>query len=515
MKKYYLSKYSYKIKTIHDLKKIVGQFPRKKKIIMCHGNFDIVHPGHVRHLNYAKSKASILIASITADQMIKKGIYRPHVPQSLRALNLAAFELVDFVIIDKNKTPLKNIKELKPDYFAKGFEYSSSNVNQATLEEKKAVTSYGGKMIFTPGDIIYSSSRLLNISEPPIEYEKLLSIMNDYKISFKDIKEVLTNNTNFKVHVVGDLIIDKYTRTGLIGYNAKTPTPSVVIHKEEKFLGGAAIVAQHLKSSGIDTTFSSVVGNDTYSRYAKKNLEKMGIKVNFFFDKLRPTTIKNTIVADEYRLLKIDKVDNTIISGDGLEFLIEQIKKTKCHAIVFSDFSHGIFNKDTIKFYVDSIPKGILKIADSQVASRWGNITNYKNFDLLTPNEKECRFSLADQDSSISDITRQLYKKTKFKNLILKLGKRGAFIVSKKLDKSGGGFSMPSFVRSLRDPVGAGDALLAYSTMALLKSNSIVIAGILGNLAASSECEIDGNSPITKKIIKKKILEVEAKCGFN
>ena len=112
MKEFFLSKYSHKIKKSDQLLKIVGKFPRKRKIIMCHGNFDIVHPGHVRHLTYAKSKASILVASITADKMIKKGTHRPHVPQKLRALNLAAFEMVDYVIIDNNLTPIENIKKV-------------------------------------------------------------------------------------------------------------------------------------------------------------------------------------------------------------------------------------------------------------------------------------------------------------------------------------------------------------------------------------------------------------------
>ena len=142
MKEFFLSKYSHKIKKSEQLLKIVGKFPRKRKIIMCHGNFDIVHPGHVRHLTYAKSKASILVASITADKMIKKGTHRPHVPQNLRALNLAAFEMVDYVIIDNNLTPIENIKKIKPDYFAKGFEYTSKSLPQATAEEKKVVEKY-------------------------------------------------------------------------------------------------------------------------------------------------------------------------------------------------------------------------------------------------------------------------------------------------------------------------------------------------------------------------------------
>ena len=108
-----IKKYSYKIKSVNQLKKIVKE-NNNIKFIMCHGVFDVVHPGHVRHLTYAKSKAEKLIVSITSDKHIKKGTYRPHIPENLRALNLAAFEMVDFVVIDKNPTPLSNIKSIKP-----------------------------------------------------------------------------------------------------------------------------------------------------------------------------------------------------------------------------------------------------------------------------------------------------------------------------------------------------------------------------------------------------------------
>src|SRR5437016_12150980 len=104
------AQYQHKIKAADELRALVGARPRTNKVIMCHGVFDVVHPGHVRHLLYAKSKADILIASLTADQHITKGIYRPHVPQDLRAVNLAAFEMVDYVLVDARDKPLENIR---------------------------------------------------------------------------------------------------------------------------------------------------------------------------------------------------------------------------------------------------------------------------------------------------------------------------------------------------------------------------------------------------------------------
>src|SRR3989338_9290505 len=100
--------YRKKIKTREELREIIGPRPRKKTVIMCHGTFDLVHPGHIRHLMYAKSKAEILIASITDDTHISKAHFRPFVPQELRAMNLAALEIVDYVMIDEHPMPLNN-----------------------------------------------------------------------------------------------------------------------------------------------------------------------------------------------------------------------------------------------------------------------------------------------------------------------------------------------------------------------------------------------------------------------
>jgi cytidyltransferase-like protein len=124
--------YRRKIKTVDELCDVVGPRPRAKKVIMCHGVFDLVHPGHIRHLLYAKEKADILVASLTADAHITKAQYRPFVPQELRALNLAALEMVDFVVIDPNPTPITNIARIQPDYFAKGYEYGNGQGNPKT-----------------------------------------------------------------------------------------------------------------------------------------------------------------------------------------------------------------------------------------------------------------------------------------------------------------------------------------------------------------------------------------------
>jgi rfaE bifunctional protein nucleotidyltransferase chain/domain len=239
---------SHKIKTAREVAAAVGPRPRNKKVIMCHGTFDIVHPGHIRHLLYAKSKGDVLVASLTGDEHIIKANFRPFVPQELRAFNLAALEMVDYVVIDKDATPINNIGIIKPDYFAKGYEYSKDGLHPRTAVEKESVEAYGGELLFTPGDIVYSSSGLIETQPPGIATEKLLALLQAEGFDFDGLRTALTKLAGIRVHVVGDTIVDSYTHTTLIGGMTKTPTMSVRFENRKDFVGGAGIVAKHLKA---------------------------------------------------------------------------------------------------------------------------------------------------------------------------------------------------------------------------------------------------------------------------
>src|SRR5262249_48470220 len=152
---------------------------------------------------------------------ITKGQHRPHIPQDLRALNLAAFEVVDYVIIDAEPTPLKNLARIQPDMFAKGYEYTSSGLPPKTQEEAEVLRSSGGELIFTPGDIVYSSSKLIDLAPPMVKMEKLLTFMDGEDLGFDALRRALNESRGRRVHVVGDTIVDSYTQTTMIGGQTK------------------------------------------------------------------------------------------------------------------------------------------------------------------------------------------------------------------------------------------------------------------------------------------------------
>ena len=506
--------YRRKIKSREELLAVIGTRPRERTVIMCHGAFDLVHPGHLRHLMYAKGKADLLVASLTGDSHISKAHHRPFVPQQLRAMNLAAYELVDYVIVDENPTPIENIKYLQPDYFAKGYEYVDGGVHPRTREEMDALEVYGGEVIFTPGDVVYSSSRFLETEPPKIAAEKLLTLMEPEGLTFDSLRQALQSLCGVRVHVLGDTIVDSYSYCSLIGGMTKTPTFSLKFERQVDYPGGAAVVAKHLRSAGAEVRFSTVLGSDPLKGFVLEDLAEHGIECNPVVDPTRPTTQKNAFIAGGYRMLKVDKVDNRGISERVLKRLGDGLRSGREDIVVFSDFRHGIFNRHTISALTASLPADVLKVADSQVASRWGNILEFQGFDLVTPNEREARFALGEQDMVVRPMALELYKKLNCKHLILKLGDKGLITYRAPNPDVRSFFTIDSFAGNVVDPVGAGDALLSYATLALKVTKSPVIASILGSFAAAVACENDGNNPVSPDDVLKKIKDVESKVKY-
>jgi len=506
--------YRHKIKTLEELAKAIGPRPRQKSVIMCHGMFDIVHPGHLRHLAYARDKADLLIASLTADEFGTKGALRPYVPQELRAANLAALELVDYVIIDPHPTPIEHIKYLQPDYFAKGYEYFSEGVPPRTQEEMNALEGYGGEMVFTPGDIVYSSSALIEAAPPKLGLEKLLALMESEGIQFDDLRRALRQAEGARVHVLGDTIVDSYSYCQLLGATAKSPTFSVRHDRTDVFAGGAAVVAKHVKAAGATVSFSTVLGEDGWKDFVLEDLQSAGVTCQPFVDRTRPTTHKERFIADGYKMLQVDRVDNRPVSERALASLVEGLRATEADVIIFSDFRHGIFNRQTIGRLKQALPAKALKVADSQVSNRWGNILDFTDFDLLTPNEREARFAMGDQDSVVRPLALELFRRAGCRHLILKLGERGVLGYRTPGVMPREFFTVDSLVDRLVDPIGAGDALLAYASLALFSTGNIVVASILGSVAAAVACEHQGNKPITPAEAEEKINLLEKRAHF-
>lgn len=509
-----VSDYRRKIKTREELRTIIGSRPRAKTVVMCHGTFDLVHPGHIRHLMYAKSKADVLVASLTADAHVTKDDNRPYVPQDLRAMSLAAFEVVDYVIIDHSPTPLENLRYLEPDYFAKGSEYVQGGLHPKTAEEVTTLEGFGGKIIFTPADVVYSSSNFINGAPPNLASEKIVALLDNEGLQFTDLMKSLQKARGLRVHVVGDAIVDSVTHCTLLGGPTVNPTFSVKHEDQIDVPGGAAIVAKHFREAGAEVTFTSVFGADPLKDLVLQDLSGRGIVCNEIIDPRRPTTHKNVFTVGTQRMLKVDRVDNRPVGERTLRVIQDSIASRRVDAVVFSDFRHGIFNRQSIPALTACMPAGAFSVADSQVASRWGNILDFQDFNLITPNELEARFALAAQDTPPRALALELCERTRCQTLLLKRGEKGLLTCLKKNGEPPICFTLDSLATSFVDATGAGDALLAFATLGLMTSGSGVVASILGSIAAGAICEREINAAVTPDDIEDRLQAIEQRVHY-
>lgn len=143
-------------------RRIEGLRAQGKKIVHCHGCFDLMHPGHIKHFQAAKKMGDLLVVTITPDKYVDKGPDRPVFPQDLRAESIAALECVDYVAINRWPTAEETLRLVKPDYYVKGQEFETLEDKTGKIQKEfQTVQEIGAEIRFTD-EIVFSSTTLLN-----------------------------------------------------------------------------------------------------------------------------------------------------------------------------------------------------------------------------------------------------------------------------------------------------------------------------------------------------------------
>ena len=251
------------IYSLKEITKIVSsQRAQGKVIVLCHGMFDLIHLGHVRHLQKAKNEGDLLIVTVTADQFSRKGPGRPVFSDRLRAEALAALSCVDYVAINHADTAEPVIREIKPNIYAKGNDYrdSANDLSGKIHDEQKAIEEEGGRIIFTD-EITFSSSNILNrhFSIFPEETNRYLQGLRE-EIKFEDIATQIGNLEDLRVLIIGEAIIDRYTFVSPLGQSGKSSALSVRYNYSEDYAGGALAVANHVAAFVKKTSLLTTLG---------------------------------------------------------------------------------------------------------------------------------------------------------------------------------------------------------------------------------------------------------------
>jgi rfaE bifunctional protein kinase chain/domain/rfaE bifunctional protein nucleotidyltransferase chain/domain len=511
--------YQRKIVSAEHLRETVEKLKAEGKVIVqCHGCFDILHPGHLRHLAWAKEQGDVLIVSVSADKVVNKGFLRPYVPEALRAENLAALEFVDYVTIDDHEWAGELLELLKPNIYTKGKEFE--NVHTGRIgRERQLVESYGGQVRFSSGDVVYSSSRIIedlkDRLEPGIELAQAFSIR--HKITETSVRQILDRLRGKQILVVGDAIVDKYTYCDRLGMSAEAPVLVVRPLETDTFLGGACIVARHVNTLGGSARFCTVIGADAEGERVRTELAKREVSADLVVDETRPTTTKTRFLSEGKKLLNVNEFRDYDLDAPIAAQLREKIEAagTMADAIIICDFGYGVITKPLLEVLCEVGKKrNIPVVGDVQCSSQLGNVTRMKGITVVTPSEREARLALCDRDSGIADLGAMIMTQTGNQSVIITLAARGLMIfdtegkpmvgdewkhlpvheIKRRLRSE----YLPSFASTVVDAMGAGDAMLATLAGCLAAGAGIMEAAFLGNCASAVECRKMGNSPVTR-----------------
>lgn len=482
-----------KIKTIEELKGIAAELRSKgKKIVLCHGVFDLLHPGHIRHIAAAKKEGDILIVTITADKFVRRGPGRPIFNENLRAETLAALANVDFVSIDHHATAVEAIKAIRPDVYVKGQEYEKKekDVTGKITDEEEAVKSVGGRIAFTY-DVTFSSSKLINEYLdvfPPETRQYLKNISEKYPID--TIVNHLKVGSKLKALVVGDAIIDQYHYCESMGKSLKE---HLVVSKylgEESFAGGVFATSNNVAQICGEVHLVTMLGNDdSHEKFILEHLNP-NIKPKFFYRGKTTTTIKRRFINSilNQKLFEICFMNDTPIE-EALESEIAKYLRNVISGydlVIVSDFGHGLITSPLVKLITEKARFLALNVQTNSANAGFNFVTKYPRADYITVDEPEIRLAAHDKHTDIKDVMASMLEKLNCGNLMVTRGYQG----SVNIDKEKGIHESPALASQVVDRVGAGDALFAFTSPLMAMKAPQDLISFIGNAVGALKVQI-------------------------
>ena len=480
--------------------------------VLVYGHFSSLHHGHIRFLSAAKEKGNSLIVALMGDNS-KTFSQKMQFNQNERAAILDHIELIDQIVLLKKDEIDLAVSLIKPKYliFGKEFEYTQTDNIKKAIKLQKELQN---KVDFLAGETNYASTELLHNDQNELKnkkYKDFKNALSNQGITIESLMKDIDSMKNCKILVIGDLIIDQYSACEAIGISAEAPVMVVKELSNKNFLGGASIIASHIKALGAEPTLISVIGNDENGSNAISKLKKIEIRNYLIKDKKRPTTFKKRYIVENQKLFRVSKLDDKNISSEIENKIINRINLCvkDCRGIIVSDFVYGVITPKILS-HINKVSRkyNLFLFGDLQCSSQVGEVTKFKDFSVLFPNEKEARIALKDKDSGLEIICQKLIRETRTKGLLLKLGSEGliAFDCNDKNKVIRQAF--PSLSVNPIDVSGAGDSLMAIISTNLCSGSSIMNSAAIGCCMSSIAVQNMGNKSISSEQVKNKLIEV-------
>jgi rfaE bifunctional protein nucleotidyltransferase chain/domain len=491
-----------KVRTVEELASILDALRQSgKSVVHAHGTFDLLHIGHVRHLEAARDLGDVLVVTLTADRFVNKGPGRPVFGEELRAEMLANLQYVDWVAINSDPDAVSAIKLLRPEIYVKGKDYQNpeGDVTGKIVAERQAVESHGGRIHFTD-EVVFSSTELinrhLNVFEPLIR-EHLKTLRDDGGLA--KMLELVERVRDYRVVLVGDAIIDEYQYALPMG---KPPKESVIAARyqdRELFAGGVFAAANHVASfcKQVDV----VTGLGTLDDY--EDLIRNSLRPNVTLHAVRrqgaPTTLKRRFVDPSCmrKLFEVYVMNDEPLTDDlqeGLNGLISDLVPG-ADVVIATDFGHGLLGPSAIRTLAARSPFLAVNTQSNTANMGYNLITKYPRADYVCIDAPEARLAAADRVSPIGDVAHRILQDIDCPKIIVTHGKHGCVT----LEQGGVVHTIPAFARKVVDTVGAGDAFLSITAPLVAAGGAIDQVGFIGNVVGALKVEIVGHRQSVEK----------------
>ena len=492
------------------IKKLSSIRSRKKTIGLCHGVFDVIHPGHINHFIQARKLVDFLVVSVTEDKFVNKGPGRPVFDILKRISFLKQIKIIDMVVTSSNFTGANTINLIRPNYYFKGNEYKINNrkKDKNLNQELKALNKVKGQIIFTEGFTSSSSKMINNLSiNQSNEKNKFLNNLKK-KYSLKEIYSFLDKLHLCNPAIVGEIIVDKYSVCEAIGKSGKEPVMVIKEGTDHKIIGGSGALANNLSNFCKNVSLFTYIGEKNNElNFIKKNLKK---NVHFLFIKKNksPTIIKKRYIeiVNNTKILGVYNYNDNLISEAEYKKFVKILEKNKIKQklVIVSDFGHGLLTNKLSNYIIKKSKYLAVNCQLNASNLSHHSLRKYKKTDFILINESELRHELRDKESNLDQLVKKLLKIIKTKKLIITRGKEGAYLYDVIKNEK---FHCPAFANLIVDKVGAGDAMFGISAACLYTKIPNDLSLFFGSLIAANNVEDYGSKFIPevnqlKKIIK-------------
>ena len=501
-----------KIKSLEDLAEELELLRSRgtgKTVVHCHGVFDLMHVGHIRHFEEAKGMGDILVVTLTPDRFVNKGPHRPAFAEDLRAETIAALDCVDYVAVNRWPAAVETVKLLKPDIYAKGPDYRDpdADITGKIAEEEAAVKSVGGRIAFTD-DITFSSSNLINRYLPayPKEVGEYLSGFSQ-RYSIEDVNGHIEDAWSLKVLVVGEAIIDEYQYCQLLGKAAKEPILAAQYLSTEKFAGGILAVANHVANFSDKVSMIAMLGADeSQERFVTEHVAD-SIEKLFVFKADSPTIVKRRFL-DKYlsqKLFEIYEINDDELNDRQNRDLCDLLGRIlpDFDVVIVADYGHGMMTADVVDVLCDK-SRFLAVNTQANAGNRGFNtISKYARADFVSLAHHEIALEERNRRGDVKDLILNVSKKLHCDRVVVTLGKSGSLCYA----KDEGFFEVPAFANKVVDRVGAGDAVLSVTALCASQKVPMEVLGLIGNVVGAQAVATMGHRSSVERVPLMKHIE--------